>query len=449
MVARTLLLIFLCLSINGLSQDNQFTGRYLYQNESSRVFAVGSGDLDNDGLTDIVFTEPDNPVFHWLKNSGSGTFILGQVWDFPAIGVQVTDLDADGHQDIIACSYDLNLVVWFRNLGNDAFAMDTISAMVQHPLVVSAGDVDSDGDPDVAVATQDAGTGVMLLVNDGNMNFTPVQMDSGSISSTWTQIADLDMDGKQDILGTWFDNAGGLLWYRQTAPLVFERHFLPCPSAHGAAIGDIDGDGDPDLAAASCGHDLVWFENDGQGNFTQYSICNSYNCAVSVGIADIDLDSKQDIAVTAYSSKLIEWWKNEGSGLFTRNLICDTLISPNDLHIADMNGDAIPDVLTGSYKKKLAFFENNAAGVEVQEKPDPGPFRVYTGRNPRRIVILPDKTLKGAVTVEIYNGNGSLILHGDFTSHCTEKVYMVDGAGLYMLRISASGATWSARALVP
>lgn len=449
MIKNALFSILLMLTLQAAGQDNQFTGQYLYQTETSRVFAVGSGDLDNDGLQDIVFTEPDQPVLHWMKNSGSGTFILGQVWDFPAIGVQVTDMDADGLQDIIACSYDKNCVVWFRNLGNALFDMDTVSTALQHPLVVSAGDIDGDGDMDISAATQDAGTGVILLVNDGNMNFTPVQMDSQPYSSTWTQITDLDLDGTPDIVGVWFNNAGGIIWYRQTSPLVFERHFLPCPAVHGAAVGDVDGDGDQDMAAATCGNNLAWFENDGACNFTIHTLSDAYNCAVSVGIADIDLDFKNDIAVTVYGSKRIDWWKNEGNNTFTKNLICDTLLNPSDLRIDDINGDDIPDVLTGSYKKKLAYFENTAAGMGTGKKETKSPFRICTDLNSGTIGIRPDASMKGSVTVEIYNSNGRLIHLREFSSPCPEQSFRTGSDGLYILRISCSGSTWNTRVLMP
>lgn len=448
MIKHPLLSFFLILALHCTGQDYQFTGQYLYQNEVSRVFAVGSGDLDSDGLTDIVFTEPDQQVLHWLKNSGSGQFTLEQVWNFPAIGIQVTDLDGDGNQDIIGCSYDLNLVVWFRNLGNNLFDPDTISTLLQHPLVVSAGDIDGDGDPDIAVATQDAGTGVMLLVNDGNMNFTPMQMDSQPYSSTWTQITDLDQDGTPDIVGVWFNDAGGLIWYRQTAPLVFEKHFIPCPAVHGAAIGDIDSDGDLDMAAATCGNALCWFENDGTCNFSLHTLSDSYNCAVSVGIADIDQDLVNDIVVTVYGSKRIDWWKNEGNNLFTRNLICDSLLKPSDLCIADINGDQIPDVLTGSYSKKLAYFENNAAGVGTGDSVNPIPFRIYADWSSKVINIRPHESLEGSVTVEIYNSTGALIHLQDFSGSFPETTIRVDSAGLYILRISCSGMTWGTRVIM-
>jgi hypothetical protein len=76
---------------------------------------------------------------------------------------------------------------------------------------------------------------------------------------------DSDQDNDMDILGNNFIAADGLLWYEQTAPLTFLEHLIPYPRTHGGAAGDIDGDGDIDLAGAACGSSISWFENDGTG----------------------------------------------------------------------------------------------------------------------------------------------------------------------------------------
>jgi len=251
------LFLFLCFmawqSLTGSAQTISFTGHSLYQSPDSKVFAVASADLDMDGDRDILFTEPDQDILRWFRNENDGTYTLQSVGIFNAIGIYTVDFDADLDMDILACSYDSNQVALFINDGNQNFTKQLLSITIQHPLMLAASDLDLDGDVDIVCATQDAGTGMVLIRNDGGMSFTEIQLSTEPYSSTWTMIIDLDQDLDEDILGNNFMTTGGLLWYEQTAPMTFTEHLIPFPSAHGGAAGDIDGDGDIDLAAASCG----------------------------------------------------------------------------------------------------------------------------------------------------------------------------------------------------
>jgi hypothetical protein len=405
LVLTTLMLI---ISVSG--QGTHFKGKYLYQDQASRIFAVSAADIDGDSLNDILFTEPDSPHLAWLRNLGNGQFDLKQAAAFKAIGTVVLDMDGDGNNDIIACSYDQNMVILLKGDGSGNFIPDTLSSSVQHPLVLSAGDADGDGDTDISVATQDAGTGAILLVNDGSLHFTTLQLDAVAYSSTWTRMTDLDLDGKMDVLAAWFNDAGGIIWYRQLSPLVYEKHFIPCPAAHGADIGDIDGDGDTDLAIAACGYDLAWLENDGNCNFSLHYIYSMYSCAVSAGIADLDGDSLNDIAVTVWGSNRIEWWKNGGSGNFSRTIICDSLLHPSDLCKADINSDGKTDIVTGSYAKKLAYFENTGQGMGLSDERSGKGFNILIDDHHSSIRIAYKSPECNPFSAEVFNSEGRLIM---------------------------------------
>lgn len=431
------------------SQDLGFTGHYLYQSPSSRIFAVTSGDLDHDSLKDIVFTEPDADLLQWLKNEGNGQFSLHTAGAFRAIGAQVLDFDGNGTNDIVACSYDLNLVAVFLNDGNENFIMDTVSVSVTHPLVVSAGDIDGDGDCDIAVATQDAGTGAVLLLNNGDMNFTASQLDNQSYSCTWVEMVDLDQDDTLDVVATNFSGTGGLIWYEQTSALNFARHFISFPNAHGCATGDLDGDGDPDLAAASCGSKLAWFENDGSNDFSVHTVYSGYNCAVSVGIADFDNDLKNDIGAVAWGSHRVDWWKNNGDQSFTRKMISDTLHNPSDLCLTDLGNDGYPDVLTGSYVHTLAWFENNGQYVGTGTRGKKEPFTLITDPRNNLVKVRWDPFSGDAATIEVFNILGERITPVLSRSHDEPVTVKLPSSGLYLLKIRAGGEIFINKIVLP
>ena len=400
------LIILLYLIRSGLGQEISFSGHLLYQSPPSKVFSVTTGDIDMDTYPDILFTEPDGNLLQWFRNESNGLFSLHEIGSFQAIGAIAVDFDSDQDMDVLACSYDLNQVVFFENDGSQVFTMHVISTLVQHPLELASADMDMDGDLDIVCATQDAGTGMVLLRNDGNLSFTYMQLSAQSHSSTWAEIMDLDQDNDLDILGNNFMASGGLLWYEQTAPLTFTEHLVPYAWAHGGAAGDIDGDGDIDLAGAACGSSISWFENDGSNAFAKHTLSGSLNCPVSVEIADIDNDGKNDVVGEAWGSNKISWWKNAGNHSFLLHLICDTLINPNGLCVTDMNHDSLPDVIAGSYTKKLEWFENEGTGTGI---------------------IFPNDNL--AVDVQQDPAKSEIVIHFENNGSGQYKVELVDTLG--------------------
>ena len=424
---------------SGLGQNISFSGHFMYKSLPSRIFSVTTGDLDMDSYPDILFTEPDQNLLQWFRNENNGQFSLHEVGNFAAIGAIAVDFDSDQDMDVLACSYNLNRVVYFENDGNQVFTMHVVSDSVQHPLTLACADLDQDGDMDIVCATQDAGTGMVLLRNDGNLNFTYIQLSSQTYSSTWAAILDFDQDDDLDILGNNFMAGGGFLWYEQTAPLTFTEHLIPFPWAHGGAVGDIDGDGDFDLAGAACGSSIAWFENDGNGTFTKHTLTGGANCPVSVEIADIENDGDMDIVSEAWGSNKIHWWENDGNQAFTMQLICDTLVNPSGLCVADLNHDSLPDVIAGSYSRKLDWFENEGSAVGIIDPDSRFTFNVQRDPVSGDFVIDFGKNKSGRYEIQLFDTIGRTCfsaITGTSPFILTTKQFQ---PGIYILRVVSSG----------
>lgn len=127
-------------------------------------------------------------------------------------------------------------------------------------------------------------------------------------------------------------------------------------------LGDVDEDGDKDIIAV--GHYSVrWYENDGNGNFTNYHIIDNSGSpyAGAVFYSDIDNDGRLDIV---FVGKRIWWLKNNGNGNFinkTDIVIGQTFLQ--DAEITDIDNDGDNDIIYLSDFYNMKVLLNDGSGL--------------------------------------------------------------------------------------
>lgn len=156
--------------------------------------------------------------------------------------------------------------------------------------------------------------------------FTPVQLRAGLGGSGVTRMADVNGDQRPDLLFHRSYYNGGNQVYQLECQLnlgnnLFGPELILDPNFYDVKameLADLDGDGRPDLVAGSGGdvNGLRAYRNTGSG-FTQIQSITGFN-TTSLVLADIDNDGDKDL-VYSYSngtSYAVKWRANDGSGQF-------------------------------------------------------------------------------------------------------------------------------------
>ncbi|WP_243324865.1 VCBS repeat-containing protein [Geothrix sp. SG200] len=239
---------------------------------------VAVGDLDGDGRMDIaVAASGANNVMVFLQGSTSGTFLAPVT--FPVGGdpqaVTVADLDGDGRPDIaIATAANTVSVLCQIQFSPTFVAQSAVDyATGVQPVAIKAADLDGDGKLDLLTANWGAATnpdtqGLSVLLQGATAGTfqAPVHYATGYRSAALT-VGDLNGDGKVDVVvanaGLPGDPGSVSVFLQDPATagaLLTPTNYRGAWGPMGVALGDMDGDGLPDLVLAD-GDIVVRFNN--------------------------------------------------------------------------------------------------------------------------------------------------------------------------------------------
>jgi hypothetical protein len=242
---------------------------------TARSLAVA--DVNQDGKLDVMVTNgcenvalcPTGSVGVLLGN-GDGTFRTAHLYNSGApvaSSVAVADLNGDGKPDLVIANQNdsskLGVVGVLLGNGNGTFqAAKTYSSGGSEAFSIAVGDVNQDGKLDVAVMNvsfansrpNTGAVGVLLGNGDGTLQAVKTY-GSGGFLATSIALADLNRDGKLDVVGTnWGNvssNVGVLLGNGDGTFLNAQTYKTGGQSANWVTAADVNGDGKIDLVVAN------------------------------------------------------------------------------------------------------------------------------------------------------------------------------------------------------
>ena len=299
--------------------------------------------------------------------------------------VAIADLNGDGKLDVVVSNWCMNNTVPCPGssvgvmLGNGdgtfkpgvAYASGGVYA-----LFVAVGDLNDDGKPDIVVANCGnalnnhcigAGGNVGILFGNGDGTFQPVvtiQLGGGGYGAIAVGIADMNLDGKPDIVVAGdcaSGGCGGVLLGNGNGTFQPEIPFVTGGLiVFGMAVGDVNGDGKPDVvvghqcADSTCKTSTVGvLLGKGDGTFQPSVVYNSGGIYPDwVAIADLNGDNKPDIEVANSSTSTsinqgdVGILMGNGDGTFQPVVAYSASeFGAAALGVADVDGDGKPDVV--------------------------------------------------------------------------------------------------------
>jgi hypothetical protein len=358
--------VFRNISTKGFIASNSFDAAKNYATGNNPM-DVAVGDLDGDGKLDIVVANIGSTNLSVFRNITEGDTIsfASQFQinsDAAPYGVTIVDLNRDGKPEVISSNYGGGTVSIFRNtstVGSISFAPRIDRQTPLHPETVAAGDLDGDGLPDLIIGAEGD---VSVLPNTStyfSISFG-TRIDLSISGPVWgATIGDLDVDGKLDIIGTAKDNEIFVLRnICSPANFIFSSvvTFLKGSGEGLVSIGDLNGDGRPELVVPSSDDNLVSvlrnMSSPGSiqaGSFADRISFLTGTRPYSSAVGDYDNDGHPDIAVVNYGSS-----ESHGNTMSVfRNAIPEIY---KIVSVASPNGSLLPSDTTYVYHGLSVIF---------------------------------------------------------------------------------------------
>ena len=335
--------------------------------------SVEVADMDVDGDLDIVTSREGDGEVLWIENTdGAGTIWLRHSIDATfagAVDVLPVDIDGDGDLDVAAVGFSGDRLSWWENENTHRRFAEadpvTIRDSLANPRGIATADVNQDGIMDVVVGGWDNAWVKLYLGVDGSLWWENV-VDTGTNGFRDVAVADINRDGRPDILGVtvsgdaiyWWANDGSALpnWTEHTVLSSFN-------GAHAVEPVDLDADGDLDLVVAAFDGDeaTIIINDDGVGGSWTKENFTPFDGAYGVAVGDLNEDGRMDFVASGYYEDAIRIFL-QGPSLWSFSDISG-LDGPRGIALGDIDGDSDLDII-GAIRDDddIKWFENDGAG---------------------------------------------------------------------------------------
>ncbi|HVI06756.1 MAG TPA: FG-GAP-like repeat-containing protein [Candidatus Binatia bacterium] len=471
--------------------DGTFQAAVGYGSGGNNAAGIVLTDINGDGKPDVLVANVvdlngnwmDGAVASVLLGNGDGTFqtpVTYAAGNYSATSITLADVNGDGNPDILLgsnCADNYNCLTGavgvLLGTGTGAFqAGISYNSDAWATYSVAMADVNGDGKLDLLLGNEcnnavSCNSGVAsVLLGNGDGTFQPgVAYNSGGLNSLGITVGDVNGDGKPDLLlaNECTDNnctVGSVSVLLGNGDGTFQPQVSYSSGGiytYSIVLGDVNGDGIPDLIAASqCSNsnctngEVSVLLGNGDGTFQSavpYNSAGFYTFAVA--LADVNGDGKLDIVLddecnnnSSCSSGVISVLLSNGDGTFQPAVGYNSGGAyPFTVAVGDVNGDGKPDVVVSNQCGNTSNCNTGALAVLLGN----GDGTLQTATTTTTPVmgglhgmILAD--LNGDHNLDVASGEGNLLMlgNGDGTSQAPLALGAT-GAGIAIGDVNGDG----------
>ncbi len=382
--------------------------------------SIALGDVDEDGITDLIVTNQGSNTFSVLGGNADGSFrtAIDYVAGKGPLAAVTGDFNGDGHLDVAVLNHDAQTVSVPLGNGDGTFKAARAYTVELQPRAVASGDLTGSKHSDLVVTNYcgsdtacSKGTASVLLAGENGAYSlgSTYALGSGPVA---VALLDVNGDKKLDIVALNRADKTISILLGLGADSFQQQFTLPLAESPIAfAVGDFNNDGKTDLAvlgdcgAAKCSQPgaLEILNGTGDGSFRSVQTYPVGYTPNSIAVGDLNNDRNLDLVISNACGKAASCaassntagtasiFLGSATGKFTAGADVALGNSPSAIALSDLAGRKVLDLLvTQSSSNNLAVLHGQGDGTFQ------APVSYQVGTAP------------GSIAVADFNGDGKL-----------------------------------------